>query len=613
MLEQVDVTALSTTLATNSIVEGRGHKVGLIALAPWPWWAEQIGHSPFVNVPGSVGVTGEVTVPLDEAACRAAIAQLIEGERCAAIAVAGYVVEMNPSQSNRVRELIHEVSDVPVVCAHEMGRSGNSVDAARAALANARLLPVIQQLLVAVRRTLEEFGIKGRLMVVKGDGTMVDESVASIRPVDTVLSGPAASVSGARILAGLDDALVLDIGGTTTDCAVVHDGQAAVSPNGARVGSWVMSIEAVEITTAGLGGDSRIDFDHEREIVIGPMRSIPFAYLAHEHPSVLRDLSAFDSRKFAGWSDASPLDFLVPSRDGVLDLTPEEHALVDLLQSEGPVSVLKAREALGALWYRMLPTARLERYGMLRRAALTPTDLLHVTGEFTAWNAEASRQALEIFAVLLGKPAPEVLAMARKAVTRRLFEEIIRKEIITEKPNLHHIPDDWAFLLDKAFTPDGAGLGVTMRLRRPLVAIGAPARALLPVLSEHLQTEIVVPEHAEVANAVGAIGGEIVVREEATIRAGRSGYVLHDLEEVLQFGSLELATQKAMDACRGRAERRALEAGAVSPRIACEHRDLTGTVADGSRVFLERRVTATAAARPFQPHVPTPRVYVARQ
>jgi len=599
VLEEVEVTALSTTFATNAIVEGRGHKVGVIALAPWEWWGEQLGHSPLVRVPGSVSITGQVSEPLDEVACRRATRRLVEEERCGAIAIAGYAVERNPSQCNRVRELIREAHDVPVVCAHEMSHGGNSVDAARAAIANAKLLPLIQELLVAVRQALKDFGIRGKLMVVKGNGTIMDESVARLRPVETVLSGPAASVSGARVLTGLDNALVLDIGGTTTDCAVVRDGQVAVSAGGARIGSWVMSVEAVEIATTGLGGDSRIDFGRDRKITIGPTRCIPFAYLAHEHASVLRALTVLDAGKFAGWNDASPLDFLVLARDGVIELTQEEGALVELLRAEGPMSVLRAREMLGAVWYRVLPTSRLEMCGMLQRAGLTPTDLLHVSGEFAKWNAEASRRALEIFAVLLGKPVPDVLALARATVTRRLFEEIIRRDVSLENLSLHDLPKDWGFLLDKAFADDGVGLGVRFSLGRPVVAIGAPAPAFLPVLSQHLQTEIVIPEHAEVANAVGAIGSEIAVREEAIIRADGSGYALHDLEELIHFSSLDLATKKAMDTCHGRARRRALEAGAVSPKVVCTHHDLTGSVADGSRIFLERHVTATASGRPF--------------
>ena len=311
LLQQVQVTSLSTTLATNSIVEGRARKVGLIALSPWGWTEEQVGHSPLVNVPGAVAITGEVLVPLDEEECKAAVSQLIEAEQCAALVIAGYATVRNPELADRAREIASEMTDVPIICAHEVSRRINSIHAAQTAVANATLIPVIRSLIDSVHSALADFCISGKLMVVKGDGTPVDESIARSRPVETILSGPAASVSGARILTGLDNALVLDVGGTTTDCAIIESGHVAVSPEGARIGSWTMSVDAVEISTAGLGGDSRIDFTADRKITVGPVRNIPLAYLAHEHESVRPFLEKLGERRLAGVSDASSMDVLV--------------------------------------------------------------------------------------------------------------------------------------------------------------------------------------------------------------------------------------------------------------------------------------------------------------
>jgi N-methylhydantoinase A/oxoprolinase/acetone carboxylase beta subunit len=600
LLEEVEVTSLSTTLATNSIVEGRGHKVGLIALSPWGWTEDQIGHQPLVNVPGAVSITGEEIEPLDEAACREAVKMLVEKECCAAVVVAGYATVRNPSQANRVREIVMEMCDMPVVCSHEMSRRLNAIHAAQTAIANARLLPVIRDLIAAVHQALGDFHVPGRLMVVKGDGTPVDESIARARPVETILSGPAASVSGARILTGADDALVIDIGGTTTDCAIVENGHVAVSPDGARIGSWTMSVDAVEISTAGLGGDSRIDFNRDRRITIGPVRCIPFAYLARENDSVKDFLDRFDSAHFAGSTDASAMDFLVLGANSRMELTAREQQIVNLLREEGPTSVLRAAKALGLPAHTLLPTARLEACGMVKRAALTPTDLLHVSGAFTRWDSDAARQALEHFAVIYGRPADEVLENARTAVTRRLFEEIIRREVSCENRKFHKIPRDWEFLLTKAFADDGRGLGVAVSLRRPIVAIGAPAQALAPAVAKHLRAEIIVPEHADVANAVGAIGSEISVREEIIIRPGQmSNYVLHGSEERIEFSELDHATARAVEIARARARTRALEAGASAPEVTVARSDRLGSVSDGGHIFLERRVTAVASGGAF--------------
>lgn len=599
LLSEVQVTSLSTTLATNSIVEGRGHKVGMIALSPWEWTAEQVGHSPLINVPGAVAITGEVIEPLDEDACRAAIDRLVNTEHCAAIVIAGYATVRNPELANRAREIALDMFDIPVICAHEVSRRINGIHAAQTALANAKLLPVIRDLMDSVHQALEDFRVPGRLMVVKGDGTPVDESIARARPVETILSGPAASVSGARILTGLPDALVLDIGGTTTDCAVFQDGHVAVSEEGARIGSWVMSVDAVEISTAGLGGDSRIDFTRDRKITVGPVRNIPFAYLAQEHTAIREFLERFERKRYAGAYDASAMDVLVLGGRSNLDLTEREAKLIDLLKS-GPVPAQQAADAMDLPSPMLLPLSRLESCGGVKRVGLTPTDLLHCTGSFTRWSTDAAQNALEIFAAMFGKPVDEVLNTALAAVTRRLFEEIIRREVSWENKKLHGLPEDWAFLLDKAFADDGAGLGVKLNMRRPVVAIGAPAEALVPQVAKHLECEIIVPEHADVANAIGAIGSEIVVREEILIRPGHtSNYVLHGTEERIEFAELERATQKAIELSRTRARKRAVESGALAPEVTIVRNDHVGNASDGGRIFLERKVVAVASGGAF--------------
>ena len=320
----------------------------------------------------------------------------------------------NPEQANRVREIASEMYDVPVVCAHEVSRRLNGIHAAQTSVANAKLLPIIRELFDSVHQALADFRVAGKLMVVKGDGTPVDETVARARPVETILSGPAASVSGARILTGLDDALVLDIGGTTTDCAVIENGHVAVSADGARVGSWTMSVDAADICTAGLGGDSRIDFTYDRQITIGPLRNIPLCYLAREHSSVGDFLRDFDVQRFASVQDASAMNVLTLGGNGTLDMTERERELVEILRG-GPVSEIDTAEAMGVPARELLPISRLETCGMIKRSALTPTDLLHVQGEFARWDTGAAKKALEIFAAMFGRPEEEVLELAMKA------------------------------------------------------------------------------------------------------------------------------------------------------------------------------------------------------
>src|SRR6202007_1540624 len=110
---------------------------------------------------------------------------------------------------------------------------------------------------------------------------------APASPVQTVRPGPAASVVGAGFLSGLRDFAVADMGGTTTDVAIVAGGRPLIRPEGAGVGGWRTRAEAVAIRTSALGGDSEVCIDRERQLAVGPRRVMPLALLAQQVPQVL--------------------------------------------------------------------------------------------------------------------------------------------------------------------------------------------------------------------------------------------------------------------------------------------------------------------------------------
>lgn len=594
LLKRVQLTSLSTTLATNAVVEERGYPVGLIVLSPWDWTEEQVGHSPLVNVPGAVSISGEILQPLDEEACKVAARTLVEERGCRAIAIAGYATVRNPVLANRAREIISEMYDVPVVCSHEVSRRINAIHGAQTAIANARLLPIVRELIDSTKQALSSFGISGPLMIVKGDGSLIEERVARKHPVETVLSGPAASVNGARMLTGEQNAIVLDIGGTTTDCAILSDGQVAICSEGAQVGRWTIGVDAIDVSTVGLGGDSRIDFDPSRRIVIGPRRNIPLAYLAHEYRCIKEFLVNFNTDLFKRWADATPLDVLVLVGQKCSDLSDQENALISLLE-DGPLPILIAAEKLGLPSHRLLPLGKLESLGIVRRAGLTPTDLFHVTGVFRRWCVESARRALEIFGVLYGEDPETVLKRITEMMSRRLFDELVMREVSQEDRRFKEVPREWELLLSKAFRDNGSGLIVRFSLRRPVVAVGAPAGALVPAVGEHLNCRVVVPEHADVANAIGAIASQIRAKVEVLIRPdGEAGFVLHGQGECVRFPDLESATGAAERIAHERAFERAIEAGARDPAVQITVQDHRGTASDGSAVFLERYVVAVA-------------------
>src|ERR1700686_5447731 len=127
-------------------------------------------------------------------------------------------------------------------------------------------------------------------MIVKGDGSLMKAQFALEYPVETMLSGPAAGVLGAGFLTGLADFVVADMGGTTTDVAVVSGGRPIISGEGALVGAWRTMVEAVDVRTSGLGGDSEVHFDRQHRLCVGPRKAMPLSLLAHSFPAALARL-----------------------------------------------------------------------------------------------------------------------------------------------------------------------------------------------------------------------------------------------------------------------------------------------------------------------------------
>ncbi|MGQ9501009.1 MAG: hydantoinase/oxoprolinase N-terminal domain-containing protein, partial [Anaerolineae bacterium] len=216
----VRLVSLSTTLATNAVVEGQGAPICLLLIGypPDALDYEGLGQvmkgNPVIFIRGGHTVTGEEQAPLDLAAVRQAIEE--NAARVAAFAVSGYFAVRNPEHELKVRQLIREVTDLPVTCGHELSSNLNAPRRALTTALNARLIPFLRQLIIAVRTLLGEKGVRAPLMVVKGDGSLVEAQVALERPVETILSGPAASVVGARYLSGEHELVVVEMWGTST-------------------------------------------------------------------------------------------------------------------------------------------------------------------------------------------------------------------------------------------------------------------------------------------------------------------------------------------------------------------------------------------------------------
>lgn len=612
----VDLVALSTTLATNAIVEGQGSPVCLLLIGYDRELIQRYGFErelvtqDVIYVQGGHDGMGDEVEPLDEEAVREAI--LARRDRVEAFAVSGYFAVRNPAHELRVRALIEELTQqslgvsLPVTCGHELTTRLNAVRRATTTALNARLIPLLRDLIATVRQTLEEMGITAPLMVVKGDGSLVRAEWAMQRPIETILSGPAASVVGAWHLARRRDVWVVDVGGTTTDIAMLEDGRPRVNPEGAQVGGWRTMVEAVDVHTVGLGGDSQVRVNGKPSpragwLEIGPRRVVPLCLLASQYPQVVNELR----RQVAeDRTESLTGQFLVAQRPATHALSESDRELLERL-AEGPQSLmsLTSRQRYSSLLTRQ--TGDLNARGLVLRAGFTPTDALHVLGRFDRWDAEASRLGAEILAVQAGLSPEAFCEHVVSGVSDRVATELVTKVLSDEgtPPDWEQQPAATALLARALDGSQNLKLDCQLTLKQPVVAIGAPVEAYLPRTSQQLHTELIIPEHAGVANALGAVVGGVVQQMRVLIHPldeDDAPFRVHLADGVHDFATLEESVAYAKRVVPRQLEIVARQAGADQVEVKMARVDRTAPVKGnwGSEIYLSTVLTFTAVGRP---------------
>lgn len=601
LVRQVHLVSLSTTLATNAIVEGKGCKVGALVIGFDDYDLARVPHRPIRTVPGRVSITGHETVALDSEAVRQGVSELLDQEQAGAIAISGMFSVMNPVHEILAKEIACSLTDKPVICAHEMSMQLDSIKRTITTTLNARLLPIIADLIAHVKTVMASVGIDAPLMVVRGDGTLMSEELARRTPVETILSGPAASVCGAQFLSTIQDGLIVDIGGTTSDIAFIANGTPVVAMKGARVAEWTTNVRAIDVETVGLGGDSAVTLARGGRVLIGPRRAIPLAYLAAEHPEVLDEMHRLWQTRLKKSTLVQPLEFFVRvNTPPASDLSASEARTVAALV-HGPLSREQIADRIGAIDPSLVPVSRLETLGYLQVSTLTPTDVLHVQGVFTAWNCAAADVALQFFANRAGVTTEELAAFIHDTFSYwmavHLLHRVIRHQFPV--PELPHTIADRALLDMLADRTNIGGLTLEAHFENPLVAIGAPASALACEAAIKMGAHLIVPEHAEVANAVGAITGALTIIIDATITPDDDRYIVHTPEAMQEFDNLDnakaWATEHVMLLLDARVSMGKVQGFQFYREVRCVDRN---GATDFGTVFLECQVRATAVGKP---------------
>ncbi|MEX0348273.1 MAG: hydantoinase/oxoprolinase N-terminal domain-containing protein [Paracoccaceae bacterium] len=605
--DQISMASLSTTLATNALVEGQGGRVALIYIGFRENDLDRHGlryalkGDPALIVPGGHGHAGNEAATFDKDAL---IAFLENENGVSGYAVAAQFATRNPAHELEAARIIRDHTNAPVTCSHHLSAKLNGPKRAVTAVLNARLIGMIDRLIGRAQDVLGELGITAPMMVVRGDGALMSADQARARPIETILSGPAASIVGARWLTGAQNALVSDIGGTTTDVALIRNGKPAIDPAGARVGAFRTMVEAVAMRTSGLGGDSQVHVQAEGltgGVLLGPRRVLPVALIARDATQIVHDsLEAQLRATTPGEHDGRFVRAMAGVEAG--GLGPREQALLDRLGD--------AVHPLGAMLRSRMDQAALNRLldrGLAQVSGVTPSDACHVLDTLSSWDKDAAVKALTLFARKrigsghrLAASAVDLARMIVNQLTEQTTETLLEAAFAEEAADFGLPANVLArhILTRKGLSAHRGLLALDTALNVDVIGLGASAPTYYPAVGERLRCRMVLPEHAGVANAIGAVVGRVTFRRSGVVTAPSEGkYRVHLQSGPRDFGDADAAMAMLEEQLRGIAETEARAAGAEDIRLIAT-RDVRTAQVEARDVFVEASVTVEASGRP---------------
>lgn len=603
-VSSIGLVSLSTTLATNALVEGQGGRAALVMIGfdagdlKRDGLEDALGRDPVIFLEGGHNVHGHES-KLDLAPLEAALDELKTD--VAAVAIAGYFAVRNPTHEIAARNLIRERTGLPVTCSHELSSKLGGPRRALTTLLNARLVGMVDGLINATEDYLETCGIDAPLMVVRGDGALIASQMARSRPIETILSGPAASLVGAHYLTGAADGVVSDIGGTTTDVAILDGGLPRLDPDGAVVGGFRTMVEAVAMRTFGLGGDSEFHPDEtglETKLSLGPRRVVPLSLAAHLDPEPVITALSRQLTQQPGRLDGRFARLTGQRGQSIAGLQSHEAALLGQLNNQ-----FAALDRLLNAAPQRATLDKLVTRGLVQIAGFTPSDAMHILDRQNDWNRDAALAAGTLMARRkngAGKPiagsAQEMAQMIVDRLTRQSAEVVLSACLAEDGQN--SIDPARSPAIANALTRRPGVVQLSLSLDRPLIGLGASAGAYYPAIADMLASQSIIPADADVANAIGAVAGQVRATVDVFVSQPDEGlFAVNGATLSERYHNEEQAMNRAREIASSAAINAAIDSGALDPMVTASEQIEAPTI-EGTRNFIEARISATASGRP---------------
>ena len=611
-LPKVTLAALSTTLATNACVEEKGARTRLLLMG--------------VDRAGTARYGAESGLPSADKICFLDCRTTIRGEilqepdwtileqhatewfeEADAICIVEQFAMRNSGVLERhACDIIRKYyPEKQIICGSDLFDDLFVFQRAASAILNGQLLPVIAAFLRAIDRVFSSLHLHVPRVTVRSDGTLMNEQMTMECPVNTLLSGPAASVSGGIALSHVDTAVIADMGGTTTDVAFAQNGAPLRASSGIRVGKWATFAKGLDIDTFALGGDTGVRVKNAQPYLLH-RRLMSICVLCDKYPQIKDDLKRLE-RDVAVHTlplhECFVLMHDIADNDARYDAS--EHKLIAALRKR-PLIFSDAAAAAGVDRYMFRPE-RLENEGIIQRAGLTPTDIMHIKGDFVRFDADAPKPVLKFLARCCQTSPNKLANQIYDLVKARLHHNLARILLERYQPSLRGkpLPDAINTMIEQHWCSYCSGkkevfLQPAFICNAPIIGLGAPIHLFLPDVAQSFGTTCILPKYGEVANAVGAVCSS--VRVEITIEVRQTAqnveemgafYLVDEPEEPF-FESEEQAISAAKQLAQQRAEEEAIRRGAVGEISVSLENESKTTSAYGSKLHLSTYVRAVA-------------------
>ena len=281
-----------TTVATNLILEGKGAKAALLTnkgfrhvleigrhdvprkanIYSWVKPDRPVPPERIFEIAGMLAYDGSELDPLDEERV-ASVAQRLRKDGVESIAICFLHAYLNPAHELRAREIIlAQWPDAIVSLSCEVLPVMREYERSIATILNAYVAPAVSTYVQRLEARLREMGVAAPLLLMKSNGGVAGAAVVKREAVQTALSGPAAGVVGAQVIAGLagfGNVIGVDIGGTSADISLIKDGVSGTTTEG-HVGAWPLNLPTVDINTIGAGGGSIARVSEDKVLTVGP-------------------------------------------------------------------------------------------------------------------------------------------------------------------------------------------------------------------------------------------------------------------------------------------------------------------------------------------------------